>query len=45
MTLHVHKEQVDRLDWDKIDEIMFLAERTQWEMVYFCEQFENFVGS
>jgi len=45
MILHVHKERVDRLDLDKIDEIMFLVERTHWEsLVEFCERFENFVG-
>jgi len=28
MILHVHKERVDSLDWDKIAENMFPVERT-----------------
>jgi len=33
--LHVHKEQVDRVDLDKIGENMFLGERTQWKIGLF----------
>ena len=47
MTLHVHKERVDRFNLDKIFEKYVSAiERTHGDSwVDFLERFENFVGS
>jgi len=43
--LHVHKEQVGRVDLDKIGENNVSGRVDIMKIGLFCEQFENFVGS